>query len=223
MSRYTEILRAHFGVLSPDGRQQRPEYLGGKRIPINMSSVSDTATNLGTQGAYSLTIDNHDDFTKSFDEHGMIIGLAVVRTEHSYQQGLHRKFLRDKREDYYWPTLANIGEQYIKEAEIFAQGTSADDDAFGYQEAWAEYRYNNNMITGELNSDYATSLDIWHYGDDYASKPTLSDSWIRETKANVQRTLAIQNQDQFKLDFYFDITAVRPMPIYSVPGITGWN
>ena len=223
-TRYTEILRAHFGVTSPDGRQQRPEYLGGKRVPINMSSVSETsATALGTQGAYSLTIDNHDDFTKSFDEHGMIIGLAVVRTEHSYQQGIARKFLRDKREDYYWPALANIGEQYIKEAEIFAQGTSADDDAFGYQEAWAEYRYNNNMITGELNSDYATALDIWHYGDDYASKPTLSDAFIRETKANVQRTLAIQNQDQFKFDFYFDITAVRPMPIYSIPSMTGWN
>ena len=225
-TRYTEILRAHFGVLSPDGRQQRPEYLGGKRIPVNITSVSDTtggSAPLGTQGAYSVTIDNHDDFTKSFDEHGMIIGLAVIRTEHSYQQGLDRKFLRKNRTDYYWPSLSNIGEQYIKEAEIYATGTSSDDDAFGYQEAWAEYRYNNNKITGELNSDYTQSLDIWHYGDDYASAPTLSDAWIRETDVNVGRTLAIQNQDQFKLDFYFDITAVRPMPIYSIPSLTGWN
>lgn len=225
-TRYTEILRAHFGVLSPDGRQQRPEYLGGKRIPVNITSVSDTtggSAPLGTQGAYSVTIDNHDDFTKSFDEHGMIIGLAVIRTEHSYQQGLDRKFLRKNRTDYYWPSLSNIGEQYIKEAEIYATGTSTDDDAFGYQEAWAEYRYNNNKITGELNSDYAQSLDIWHYGDDYSEAPTLSDAWIRETDVNVGRTLAIQNQDQFKLDFYFDITAVRPMPIYSIPSLTGWN
>lgn len=225
-TRYTEILRAHFGVLSPDGRQQRPEYLGGKRIPVNITSVSDTtggSAPLGTQGAYSVTIDNHDDFTKSFDEHGMIIGLAVIRTEHSYQQGLDRKFLRKNRTDYYWPSLSNIGEQYIKEAEIYATGTSTDDDAFGYQEAWAEYRYNNNKITGELNSDYSQSLDIWHYGDDYSEAPTLSDAWIRETDVNVGRTLAIQNQDQFKLDFYFDITAVRPMPIYSIPSLTGWN
>lgn len=222
-TRYTEILRAHFGVLSPDGRQQRPEYLGGKRVPINMSSVSDTATNLGTQGAYSLTIDNHDDFTKSFDEHGILLGLAVIRTEHSYQQGIDRKFLRKNRLDYYWPSLSNIGEQYIKEAEIYATGTSTDDDAFAYQEAWAEYRYNNNKITGELNSDYAQSLDIWHYGDDYSEPPVLSDEFIRETEVNVARTLAIQNQDQFKFDFYFDITAVRPLPIYSIPGLTSWN
>ena len=189
-----------------------------------MSSVSETSGQaLGTQGAYSLTIDNHDDFTKSFEEHGILIGLAVIRTEHSYQQGIDRKFLRKNRLDYYWPSLSNIGEQYIKEAEIYATGTSTDDDAFGYQEAWAEYRYNNNKITGELNSDYAYSLDIWHYGDDYSEAPILSDEFIRETDANVARTLAIQNQDQFKFDFYFDITAVRPMPIYSIPGLTSWN
>ena len=225
-TRYTEILRAHFGIISPDRRQQRPEYLGGKRIPINIQSVSDTAggTNpIGTQGANSLTIDNHDDFTKSFDEHGIILGLAVIRTEHTYQQGIERKFSRTNREDFYWPALSNIGEQSVLQKEIFADGTSADDDVFGYQERWAEYRYANNRITGELNSDYAQSLDIWHYGDDYSVAPTLSKAWVIETAQNVARTVAITTQDQWKADFYFDQTWVRPMPIYSIPSMTSWN
>ena len=226
-TRYTEILRAHFGVMSPDGRQQRPEYLGGKRIPINITQViqqsaTDSTSPQGTTAAYSLTIDNHDDFTKSFDEHGIILGLAVVRTEHSYQQGLDRKFSRKNRTDFYWPALANIGEQYIKNKELYC-GTDDDEDAFGYQEAWAEYRYANNKVTGEFNSDYATPLDSWTYADDYNAVPTLSDTWIRETKANVERTLAIQNQDQWHADFYFDQTWVRPMPIYSIPSMASWN
>lgn len=227
-TRYTEILRAHFGVTSPDGRQQRPEYLGGKRIPINITQViqnssTDNTSPQGHTAAYSLTIDNHDDFTKSFDEHGIILGLAVIRTEHSYQQGLDRKFSRKNREDFYWPALANISEQYIKNKEIFVAGDTPDEEAFGYQEAWAEYRYANNKVTGEFNSDYATPLDSWHYADDYSQCPTLSDSWIRETSANVERTLAIQNQDQWHADFYFDQTWIRPMPIYSIPSLTGWN
>lgn len=226
-TRYTEILRAHFGVMSPDGRQQRPEYLGGKRIPINITQVvqqsaSDAVSPQGTTAAYSLTIDNHDDFTKSFDEHGIILGLAVIRTEHSYQQGLDRKFSRKNRTDFYWPALSNIGEQYIKNKEIYC-GTEDDEDAFGYQEAWAEYRYANNKVTGEFNSDYTTPLDSWTYADDYSAVPTLSDTWIRETKVNVERTLAIQNQDQWHADFYFDQTWVRPMPIYSIPSMSSWN
>ena len=228
-TRYTEILRAHFGVTSPDGRQQRPEYLGGKRVPINITQViqqsaTDSTSPQGTTAAYSLTIDNNDDFTKSFDEHGIIIGLAVVRTEHSYQQGIERKFTRKNRTDFYWPALSNIGEQGIKEKEVYVTGTEEDDEAiFGYQEAWAEYRYANNKITGEFNSDYATPLDSWHYGDDYSEAPTLSDNWIRETDINVERTLAIQNQDQWHADFYFDQTWVRPMPIYSIPQLSSWN
>ena len=227
-TRYTEILRAHFGVTSPDGRQQRPEYLGGKRVPINITQViqqsaTDNTSPQGTAAAYSLTIDNHDDFTKSFDEHGIILGLAVIRTEHSYQQGLERKFSRKDRTDFYWPALSNIGEQYIKNKEIYVQGTSEDEEAFGYQEAWAEYRYANNKVTGEFNSDYTTPLDSWTYADDYSQLPTLSDAWIRETKANVERTLAIQNQDQWHADFYFDETWIRPMPIYSIPSMTSWN
>lgn len=227
-TRYTEILRAHFGVVSPDARQQRPEYLGGKRVPINITQViqqsaTDATSPQGTAAAYSLTIDNHDDFTKSFDEHGIIMGLAVIRTEHSYQQGLNRRFSRKNRTDFYFPELANIGEQYIKNKELFVQGTSEDEEAFGYQEAWAEYRYSTNIVSGELNSDYATPLDSWTYADDYSQLPTLSDEWIRETDINVARTLAIQNQDQWIADFYFDETWVRPMPIYSIPSLAGWS
>lgn len=149
------------------------------------------------------------------------MGLCVVRTEHTYQQGIDRKFSRKNRSDFYFPALANIGEMYIKNKEIFA-GTEKDEEAFAYQEAWAEYRYSNNHITGELNSDYAQSLDLWHFGDDYSDLPTLSDDFIRETKANVQRTLAVSGQDQWKFNFYLDQTWVRPMPIYSIPSLTGW-
>lgn len=226
-TRYTEMIRSHFGVTSSDARLQRPEYLGGKRVPINISQViqqsaTDSTSPQGTTAAYSLTIDNHDDFTKSFEEHGIILGLCVIRTEHTYQQGLDRKFSRKNRTDFYFPELSNIGEQYIKNKEIFVQGTEEDEEAFGYQEAWAEYRYSNNRITGELNSDYATPLDIWHYGDDYSSLPTLSQAWEVETDQNVARTLAIQNQDQWIADFYFDQTWIRPMPIYSIPSLAGW-
>ena len=226
-TRYIEIIRGHFGITSPDARQQRPEYLGGKRIPINMTEIvqqSETGTTpLGDTAGKSLTIDNDDMFTYSATEHGIIMGLAVIRTEHTYQQGIDRILRRQSKYDFYWPVLSNIGEQPIYEVEIYAQGTSDDDDVFGYQEAWAEYRYANNRISGELNSDYATPLDSWHYGDDYAAAPALSDSWIKETTANVARTLAVTSQDQFIADFYFDQTWVRPMPIYSVPGLTGWH
>lgn len=226
-SRYTEMIKAHFGVTSSDARLQRPEYLGGKRCPINISQViqqssTDNTSPQGNTAAYSLTIDNHDNFTKSFEEHGIILGLAVVRTEHTYQQGLARKFSRKNRSDFYFPELSNIGEQYIKNKEIFVQGTAEDDEAFGYQEAWAEYRYSNNMVTGELNSDYDTPLDSWHYADDYDRLPTLSQAWEVETDANVARTLAIQDQDQWIADFYFDQTWIRPMPIYSIPSLAGW-
>lgn len=227
-TRYIEILAAHFGVNSPDARMQRPEYLGGKRIPINMTQVlqtssTDSTSPQGNTAAMSLTIDTHNDFTKSFTEHGILMGIAVIRTQHTYQQGINRILSKKSRTDFYWPALANIGEQYIKNKEIFAQGTEEDEEAFGYQEAWAEYRYGINRISGELNSDYETPLDSWHYGDDYDTLPTLSDEWIRETDVNVDRTLAIQTQDQFIADFHFDQTWIRPLPIYSIPSLTGWN
>lgn len=226
-TRYIEMIASHFGVHSPDARLQRPEYLGGKRVPINMADViqnsaTDAVTPQGNVAGYSKTIDSHDTFTYSASEHGIILGLAVIRTEHTYQQGIDRALTREKKLDFYFPVLANLGEQYIKNREIYAQGTDEDEEAFGYQEAYAEYRYSKNYITGELNSDYATPLDIWHYGDDYSKLPTLSNDWISETNANVERTLAIQDQDQFIADFYFSLTAVRPMPVYSVPSLASW-
>lgn len=226
-TRYIEMIASHFGVHSPDARMQRPEYLGGKRVPINIADVTQTSatgevTPQGNVAGVSKTIDTHDTFTYSSTEHGIIMGLAVVRTEHTYQQGIARALTRQKKLDFYFPVLANLGEQYIKNREIYAQGTDEDEEAFGYQEAWAEYRYSNNYITGELNSDYDTPLDVWHYGDKYDELPTLSNDWLSETNANVQRTLAVQSQDQWIADFYFDLTAVRPMPVYSIPSMASW-
>ena len=174
---------------------------------------------MGQTAAYSLTIDNQGMFTKSFTEHGHIIAFACIRTDHTYQQGIERMWSRKNRTDYYFPTLANIGEQYIKNKEIYAQGTSEDEEAFGYQEAWAEYRYKPSRISGELQSTYTTPLDSWHYGDKYTKLPVLGKDWINETKENVARTLAVTTQDQFIADFYFETTWTRPMPIYSIPGL----
>lgn len=226
-TRYIEHIRSHFGITSPDARQQRPEYIGGKRIPVNMTEVvqmSETGnTPLGDTAGKSLTIDTEDMVSYASTEHQIILGVCCLRTEHTYQQGIDRILRRQSKFDFYFPELASIGEQPIYESEIYAQGTADDDDVFGYQEAWAEYRYSNNRISGELNSDYAQALDSWHYGDDYAAAPTLSDSWVKETDVNMARTLAVQDQDQFLADFYFDQTWVRPMPVYSVPGLTGWH
>lgn len=225
-TRYTEIIRSHFGVLSPDARQQRPEYLGGTRIPININQVvqqsaTDEVTPQGNVAAYSLTSMSKHTFSKSFTEHGLIIGLCVVRTDHTYQQGIERMFSRRKRFDYYWPSLANIGEQAILNKEIYAQGTDADEEAFGYQEAWAEYRYKPNRVSGAFRSNYQTTLDSWHYADYYTEQPILGSTWIDETRANMNRTIAVQDQleDQFIADFYFKNTMVRPMPVYSIPGL----
>ena len=226
-TRYTEIIRAHFGVTSPDARQQRPEYLGGTRIPINMDQVVQTSnsgdgiTPQGNTAAYSLTSFNQSMFTHSFTEHGYILGLVCIRTEHTYQQGIERMWSRKKRLDFYWPTLANIGEQAILNKEIYAQGNATDDEAFGYQEAWADYRYKPSRVSAAMRSNYATSLDAWHYADYYTAQPVLSSSWIDETVANVDRTLSVQSnmEDQFIADFYFDCKVTRPMPLYSIPGL----
>ncbi len=226
-TRYIEIIKAHFGVQSPDARQQRSEYLGGTRVPINMdqviqtSSSGDGITPQGNTAAYSLTAFNESMFTKSFTEHGYIIGLACIRTEHTYQQGIERFWSRKKMLDYYFPTLANLGEQAILNKEIYAQGNTKDDEAFGYQEAWAEYRYKPSRVSGAMRSNYQTTLDAWHYADKYASQPILSSEWIDETSANIDRTLAVQStkEDQFIADFYFACEATRPMPLYSIPGL----
>ena len=227
-SRYIEILKSHFGVTSPDARLQRPEYLGGNRVPININQVvqqsgtgTGSKTPQGTVVGMSQTTDSHSDFIKSFTEHGFIIGVMVARYDHTYQQGLDRMWSRKDRFDYYWPVFANIGEQAVKNKEIYAQGNTEDDEVFGYQEAWADYRYKPNRVTGEMRSAYAQSLDVWHLADDYAQRPSLSDSWIREDKSNIDRVLAVQSSvsNQFFADIYVQNRATRPMPLYSIPGL----
>lgn len=226
-TRYIEILKSHFGVTSPDARLQRPEYLGGSRIPININQVvqnsgTDSAgTPQGTVAAYSVTTDTHSEFTKSFVEHGFILGLMVARYDHTYQQGLERFWSRKDRFDYYWPVFANLGEQAVLNKEIFAQGTDEDDEVFGYQEAWADYRYRPNRVTGEMRSSYAQSLDVWHLADYYETRPSLSDSWIREDSATVNRVLAVSDNVSAQLfcDVFVRCLATRPMPLYSIPGL----
>ncbi len=226
-SRYIEILKSHFGVTSPDARLQRPEYLGGNRIPIvideirQTSATSEAGTPQGTPTGQSRTTDVHHDVKKSFVEHGFIIGVMVARYDHTYQQGLERFWSRKDRFDYYWPVFANIGEQAVLNKEIYAQGTSEDDEVFGYQEAWADYRYKPSRVTGEMRSSAQQSLDIWHLADDYSARPSLSDSWIREDSSTVNRVLAVSeaNSNQLWCDIFVKNRAVRPMPLYSIPGL----
>lgn len=230
-TRYTEILNAHFGVTSPDSRLQRPEYLGGKRIPINIDQVLQTSATSevspqGNTAAFSLTTDVSSSFTKSFTEHGWIIGVACIRTDHTYQQGLDAMWSRRRRFDFYWPTLAHISEQPVYRREIFLSGDQeVDDQVFGYNEAWASYRYRPSRIVGAMRSNYAQSLDAWHYGDYYGepnTDPFIADrDFMAETAVNIDRTLAVQSdvEDQFLMNFYFDATFVRPMPLFSVPGL----
>lgn len=223
-TRYREVLREHFGVISPDSRMQIPEYLGGYRLPINVSQViqtssSDGTSPLGNTAALSVTTMNKPMFTKSFTEHGFIMGLAVVRTDQTYQQGIERMWSRKGRYDYYWPVLANIGEQAILNKEIYAQGNTADEEAFGYQEAWADYRYKPNKVTGLFRSNAAQSIDAWHYAQDYDALPTLSTAWMEQSDTEMKRTLAVQSQPDFIADFYFMNKTTRCMPVYSIPGL----
>ena len=225
-TRYIEILKTHFGVTSPDARLQRPEYLGGNRLPISINQViqqssTDSTSPMGNTAAFSLTSDVHGDFIKSFVEHGFVIGVMVARYDHTYQQGLERFWSRKTRFDYYWPVFANIGEQAVRNKEIFAQGTAEDDEVFGYQEAWADYRYKPSRVCGEMRSSAPHPLDAWHLADDYESLPALSDSWIREDKSNVDRVLAVTSSvsNQLFADLYVENTTTRPMPLYSIPGL----
>ncbi len=226
-TRYIELLKSHFGVTSPDARLQRPEYLGGNRVPITINQVlqqsasQDGLTPQGNPVGMSLTSDNHSDFTKSFVEHGFVIGVMVARYDHTYQQGLNRLWSRKSRFDYYWPVFANIGEQAVLNKEIYASGIPKDDGVFGYQEAWADYRYRPNIVTGLMRSGSAASLDVWHLADDYASLPSLSDDWIREDKSPLDRCLAISSKvsNQLWADIYVQNICTRPMPMYSIPGL----
>lgn len=227
-TRYTEILRSHFGVVSPDSRLQRPEYLGGSESPVIINPVvQNSATgltgaetpqgNLAAYGLASSTSAKHG-FTKSFVEHGIIIGLLNVRADLTYQQGIPRMFSRRTRFDFYWPVLAHLGEQAILNKEIYAQGTAVDDDVFGYQERYAEYRYFPSMITGKLRSTDPQSLDVWHLSQKFDSLPTLSAQFIQDDPP-VNRILAVQNEPQFIIDSYIEMKCARPMPVYGVPGL----
>lgn len=226
-TRYIEILKSHFGVTSPDARLQRPEYLGGNRIPVNINQVVQNSatqadgTPLGDTAAFSVTTDVHGDFIKSFVEHGFVIGIMVARYDHTYQQGLERFWSRRDRLDYYFPVFANIGEQPILNKEIYAQGTDQDNEVFGYQEAWADYRYKPSRVAGEMRSKAPASLDVWHLADEYTQLPKLSDAWIREDKTNVDRVLAVTSSvsNQMFADLYVQCKATRPMPMYSIPGL----
>lgn len=226
-TRYIEVLKAHFGVTSPDARMQRPEYLGGNRVPISVNQViqqsgtSQGTTPQGNVAGMSHTTDYNSDFTRSFTEHGYIIGLMVCRYNHTYQQGIERHWSRKTRFDYYWPVFANIGEQAVLNKEIYADGSVADAEVFGYQEAWADYRYKPSRVTGEMRSSYAQSLDSWHLADDYSELPKLSPTWIFENPSNVDRVLAVQSNvsNQLFADLYIQNRTTRPMPMYSIPGL----
>ena len=239
-SRYIEMIKGHFHVTNPDFRMQRPEYMGGCQIPINMNQVVQTdatknystynettqkwetqdATPQGNTAAYSLTSDrNHNMWTHSFTEHGILMGLCCVRTIHTYQQGLNAQFSKKKFTDFYFPEFANLGNMPVLNKEIYLDGTSADEEVFGYQEAWASERYFPDLCSSEMRSNYDQSLDVWHWADNYSQRPSLGSDWIDETKNNIARTLAVQDHDQFFGDFYFNAIYTRPMPMYSVPGL----
>jgi hypothetical protein len=228
-TRYTEIIRAHFGVISPDARLQRPEYLGGGSAPITVNpiaqtsgtSASGTTTPLGNLAAMGTGLAHGHGFTQSFTEHGVIIGLVSVRADLTYQQGLRRMWSRSTRYDFYFPAFAHLGEQAVLNKEIFVTGASTDNDVFGYQERWAEYRYNPSQITGLFKSTSAGTIDQWHLAQRFTSLPTLNNTFIQDTPP-VSRVVAVgaaANGQQFLLDTFFDIKAVRPMPLYSVPGL----
>ena len=221
-TRYIEILKSHFGVTSPDARLQRPEYLGGGSSRVNVNAIaqtSETSTespqgNLAAVGTFQM---NRHGFTKSFVEHCTIIGLVSARADLTYQEGLDRMWSRKTRWDFYWPALAHIGEQAVLNKEIYAQGNAADDDVFGYQERFAEYRYKQSKITGQFRSSFAQSLDTWHLSQDFGALPVLNDAFIQDDPP-IDRVIAIPSYPHFLFDSYFNISHVRPLPTNSVPG-----
>lgn len=225
-SRYREQVRALFGVSISDKTVQVPEYLGGGRYHVNINQIVQTSgqqtasdTPIGETGAMSVTPINESSFTKSFEEHGFIIGVMCVRHNHSYQQGLERFWSRSDRLDYYFPQFANLGEQPVKKKEIMLTGTSTDDETFGYQEAWADYRMKPDRISGKMRSNAEGTLDFWHYADNYNEVPTLSQEWMNEGKAEIARTLIVQNEPQFFGAIRVMNKTTRCMPLYSVPGL----
>ena len=225
-SRYREQVRSIYGVTISDKTVQVPEYLGGGRYHVNMNQIiqtsaanSQTNTPLGETGAVSITPINEASFTKSFEEHGFVIGVMCVRHDRSYQQGLEKFWSRKDRLDIYVPQFANLGEQPVKKREIMATGTATDDETFGYQEAWADYRYKPNRVSGKMRSNAEGTLDFWHYADNYSTVPTLSQEWMKEGKTEIARTLIVQDEPQFFGAIRVDNKTTRPMPLYSVPGL----
>lgn len=222
-TRYTEIIKSHFGVVSPDARLQRPEYLGGGSTPVVINPVAQTSATsgvnaLGDLAGYGVCAPHGHGFTYSATEHCLIIGLVCVRADINYQQGLNRMWSRQTRFDYYWPAFSHLGEQAVLNKEIYAQGSSADEEVFGYQERYAEYRYKPSIITGRFRSNATQSLDAWHLAQDFANLPTLSSEFIVEDPP-MDRVLAVNTEPDFIFDCEFSYICARPMPVYSVPGL----
>lgn len=222
-TRYIEIIRSHFGVISPDARLQRPEYLGGGSSVVNIAPVAQTSstdatTPQGNLSAFGTVSAHNHGFIKSFVEHCLIIGLVCARADLNYQQGMNRMFSRSTRFDFYWPALSHIGEQAVLNKEIYSQGTSVDNDVFGYQERYAEYRYKPSQITSLFRTAAVGTLDSWHLAQNFSSLPVLNSTFIVEN-APVDRVIAVPSQPHFIFDSYFQYRCARPMPIYSVPGL----
>ena len=224
-TRYTELIQSHFQVTSPDFRLQRPEYLGGNTSNINFYPVPQTSATSGSsyQGglaAMAVQSGSGAGFSKSFTEHGFILGIARIRAELTYQQGLPRMFSRSTKYDLYWPTFAHLGEQTILNKEIYATDdtATADTDVFGYQERYAEYRYRPSMVTSKYRSTASGTLDIWHLAQKFTALPTLGDTFIKESPP-VDRIVAVNTEPQFYADFHFRLKSARPMPVYGVPGM----
>ena len=226
-TRYTEVVRSHFGVVSPDSRLQRPEYLGGGQSPILVSQVAQTqgsgggaTTPQGNLAAFGTASLQGHGFSKSFTEHGVIIGLVSVRADLNYQQGLHRMWSRKTRFDFFWPALAHIGEQAVLSKEIYYNndGAAGDETVFGYQERFAEYRFFPSQITGKLRSTDPQTLDIWHLAQKFDTRPTLGATFIVDNPP-FERVVAVPSEPQFIADFFFQYRCARPMPVYGVPGL----
>ena len=224
-TRYREIIRNHFGVDIDDKTVQIPEYLGGQRYMINVSQVvqtssTDSTSPQGNAAAISVTPFKENSFTKSFQEHGYVIGVCCIRNDNTYQQGLDKMWSRREKFDFYWPEFAHLGEQAVLNKEIYLQGNADDEKAFGYQEAYSEYRMTANRVCGKFRSNAEGTLDAWHYADNYSTLPTLSQDWLATDKTVIDRTIAVQSQPQFIMDVLVENDAVRPMPIYGTPGLT---
>ncbi|AXL15426.1 major capsid protein [Microviridae sp.] len=227
-TRYTEIIRSHFGVVSPDARLQRPEFLGGGTSMVNINPVAQTggagvddtviATPQANLAAYGTVSGQNHGFSKSFTEHGYVIGLVNFRADLTYQQGIERMWFRRGRYDFYWPSLSHIGEQAVLNKEIYCDGSANDDEVFGYQERYGEYRYKPSRVTGLFRSYVNESLDFWHLAQEFGSLPVLGETFIQEDPP-IDRITAVPDEPHFLLDCYFKVRSVRPMPTYGVPGL----